>query len=147
MEVTTGMKIMVRKAVTPLTLALTRMARARADWQGTTMRAKKAVLVSERTKVGSCAKARTKLLRPTNLGGFGETSRVLVKLSTKVSRMGMPRNSARRSSAGEDMSQAVRASLRNAAERRPGRVVDGMVLSFPGEALGPSLESSDAGQS
>ena len=80
--------------------------------------AKNAVLVKDRRNEGSCANARTKLLRPTNFGGVGETSRMLVKLSTKVSRMGMPRNSVRSTSAGDDMSQAVRAAFLSAAERR-----------------------------
>ena len=143
MEVTTGMKITVRKAVTPLTLALTRMARARAspDWQGTTTRAKSAVLARDRMKDESPVNARMKLFRPTKLGGRGEMRRALVKDRRNVSRMGMPMKSSRRMSAGEDMSQAWRASLRS-ADWRPLRLSVDMVV-FPSRQGGAPPDRMD----
>ena len=132
-EVTTGMKIIVRKAVTPLTFWLTRIAsaRARPDWQGTTISAKKAVFVRDRMKVGSSVKARTKFSIPMNCGGLGEMRRVLVKDRMKVSRIGMPMKSRRSTSAGELMSHAVRASRRSAALLPRRLVMVGAAMSVP----------------
>ena len=101
------------------------------DWKGTTTSANKTVFARDRMKVGSSVNARTKFSIPMNCGGLGEMRRVFVKDRMKVSRIGMPMKSRRSRRAGELMSHAVLASLRNAAVLPRRLMVLGAAISVP----------------